>query len=105
MEDDEYKIDISTISSTNSIYTYTASDTITISNISADWMTMDNDNITLDWDNITITSTVWEDTFPDIGNVKEMFDEYPALEKAYENFKTIYKMVEQDWVGKQKEDE
>jgi hypothetical protein len=25
------------------------------------------------------------------------------LEKAYENFKTIYKMVKQDWDGKQKD--
>jgi hypothetical protein len=34
-----------------------------------------------------------------------MCKEYPALAKAYENFKTIYKMVHQDWKGKQKDDE
>ena len=28
-----------------------------------------------------------------------MCKHYPALAKAYENFKTIYKMVEQDYKG------
>lgn len=56
---------------------------------------------TFDWNDITITATLWEDTLPDVDTVKEMCVEYPALEKAYENFKTIYKMVEQDWRGKQ----
>jgi hypothetical protein len=33
-----------------------------------------------------------------------MCKEYPALEKALKNFETIYKMVEQDWRGKTKDD-
>ena len=31
--------------------------------------------------------------------VKDMCQHYPALEKALENFKTVYKMVEQDYKG------
>jgi hypothetical protein len=42
---------------------------------------------------------------PSVAKVEDMCRDYPGLEKAYENFKTIYKMVEQDWIGKQKEDE
>jgi hypothetical protein len=46
----------------------------------------------------------WVDTLPDIDKVKEMCNEYPGLEKAFENFRTVYKMVEQDWIGKKKND-
>jgi hypothetical protein len=45
----------------------------------------------------------WENSYPDFAMVSEMCKEYPALEKAYENFKTIYKLVNQDWNGKQNE--
>jgi len=36
-----------------------------------------------------------------IDQIEEMCKDYPALDKAYENFRTIYKMVFQDWKGKQ----
>ncbi len=52
----------------------------------------------------TVVDVEWATAFPDFYKIKEMCAEYPALEKAYENFKTIYKMVEQDWVGKNKDD-
>lgn len=57
-----------------------------------------------DWISQAATTVEWEDTLPDLTKIKEMCNEYPALEKAYENFKTVYKMVEQDWAGKQKAD-
>jgi hypothetical protein len=44
----------------------------------------------------------WVDTLPEIDKVEAMCKEYPGLDKAFENFKTVYKMVEQDWLGKQK---
>jgi hypothetical protein len=47
----------------------------------------------------------FEDHMPDVAKVEDMCNEYPALAKAYENFKSIYKIVHQDWVGKQKKDE
>jgi hypothetical protein len=55
--------------------------------------------------NITIDSlgTEWIDRFPFLDDVLEMKKEYPALEKSFENFQMVYKMVKQDWDGKLKE--
>jgi len=39
--------------------------------------------------------------FPAFDQVQEMCKEYPGLGRAYENFKTAYALVEQDWKGKQ----
>ena len=89
-----------TSSSMDSSYTITSSsiDTVDISNI------VYNDNITFDWDNISITPTLWKEALPDVDTVNAMCNEYPALAKAYENFKTVYKLVEQDYKGKQEDD-
>ena len=62
-----------------------------------------DDQITFDFDNIKIVLTLWTETLPDVYTVNDMCEEYPALAKAYENFQTIYKLVEQDYKGK-KED-
>ena len=48
---------------------------------------------------------LWQDTLPEIEIVNSMCKEYSALAKAYENFQTVYKLVEQDYKGKQKEGE
>ena len=65
--------------------------------------------ITLDdphWaDNITWEQTEFEDTMPSLAKVENMCKEYPALDKAYENFRTVYAMVHQDWIGKNKDEE
>jgi len=89
-----------TSSSIDSSYTITSSsiDTINISDILSS-----DDNISFDWDNISITPTLWKEALPDVDTVNAMCNEYPALAKAYENFKTVYKLVEQDYKGK-KED-
>ena len=58
---------------------------------------------TFDYDNIKIVPTLWTEALPDVYTVNDMCKEYPALAKAYENFKTVYKLVEQDYKGK-KED-
>jgi hypothetical protein len=42
---------------------------------------------------------------PDLDKVQKMCDHYPALAKAYENFKTIYKMVDQDYKGNYEDDD
>tara|TARA_R110001632_G_scaffold225889_1_gene359166 strand:- start:652 stop:996 length:345 start_codon:yes stop_codon:yes gene_type:complete len=47
----------------------------------------------------------FEDQMPTVAKVEDMCNDYPALDKAYENFKTIYKLVEQDWIGRQKKDD
>jgi hypothetical protein len=56
-------------------------------------------------DSITWESIEFEDSMPSVSKVEDMCKDYPALNKAYENFKTIYAMVHQDWKGKQDEEE
>ena len=68
---------------------------------------------TLATDTITITGTgdlseqyeidfgdEWRTHFPDFNKVEEMCKEYPALEKAFEKFKTTYEMVKDDYDSK-----
>ena len=78
----------------------TSTDTIDIS----DYTTSSDDQISFDWDNINIVPTLWTEALPNINTVNDMCKEYPALAKAYENFKTVYKLVEQDYKGKQEDD-
>lgn len=91
-------------------------DTIKISNINISAITLDtmvsidyvnwDNNDTIDLDSIQFPVAVeWQHEFPAFHRVEEMRKEYPALERAYENFKTIYTLVEQDWIGKQKSDD
>lgn len=54
---------------------------------------------------LTINEPVeFEDHMPDVAKVEDMCNDYPALAKAYENFKTMYAMVHQDWKGRQEDD-
>lgn len=41
--------------------------------------------------------------FPDYDRVQEMCKEYPGLEIAYRKFKEVYKMVKEDFDGKERE--
>ena len=98
-----------TISTTSdSDYTFDIADltvdTIDISSITSGTVS----NITLEdthWsDSITWEQVEFEDSMPSVAKVEDMCKDYPALDKAYENFKTIYKMVHQDWKGKNDKD-
>lgn len=113
MDNDEYSIDISTIG--GQTWTYTVPSTPKIGDIYLDTNSMDvnvygnngewltiNDSGDLDWTSMS-QEVLFENTMPNPVELTEMCKEYPSLEKAYENFKSIYKMVEQDWRGKQKE--
>ena len=111
-KDDTITIDLSdyTIDTNSSFITSSNLDSITtISSIStdtidiSDYTTSTDGQISFDWDNIKIVPTLWTETLPDVDTVNAMCNEYPALAKAYENFKTVYKLVEQDYKGK-KED-
>jgi hypothetical protein len=93
MNEDDYTIDITCIDGTISTITVPASH---------NWISI---NDTIDLDSITIYQPVeFEDEMPTVAKVEDMCNNYPALEKAYENFKTIYAMVHQDWRGKQDQD-
>lgn len=72
-----------------------------------DTNSMDDITLTIDEDStFTIGYKDFQDKMPDITKVHNMCGYYPALEKAYENFKSIYQMVEQDYIGNyQEEDE
>jgi hypothetical protein len=39
----------------------------------------------------------WEDCFPDFDRVKAMCEQYPGLDIAFEKFKTVYKLVKDDY--------
>ena len=41
--------------------------------------------------------------FPDFERVQEMCKDYPGLEIAYRKFKEVYKMVKEDFDGKERE--
>lgn len=41
--------------------------------------------------------------FPDYDRVQEMCKEYPGLDIAYRKFKEVYKMVKEDFDGKERE--
>lgn len=93
--------------------------TVTIdTSINEDLYTMDSvstitlgpDIITLEdpthWaDNITWEQTEFVDIMPSLDKINNMCEHYPALEKAFENLKSIYKMVHQDYVGNHKKDD
>ena len=81
--------------------TFDVSD-ITISSVDTGTISLDD----IHWaDNITWEQTEFVDKMPSLDKVHNMCGYYPALEKAYENFKTIYKMVEQDYKGNHQEND
>jgi len=112
MEDDTITIDFNDTYSTTTAYPLTdANGDITITGVNSGPFTISGtDTIDLDWlkdDNFTLdlNPTMWEDCMPDPQKLKKMCEQYPALEKAYENFKTVYSMVEQDWKGNHEDDD
>ena len=87
---------------------FDGTDTITFNDEDpTDTVTFDSGalDLNLDWINdIQLNNSVlWEDKLPKIDRLNKMCEEYPALNKAYENFKSIYNMVDQDYKGKLKE--
>lgn len=46
----------------------------------------------------------WEDHYPSIDKLNSMRKEYPALDSAFEKFKTSYDLVIDDWESKRIEE-
>lgn len=74
----------------------------------------DDSNITLSLDSSTLSDDIqytitnnvdFVDGMPSLWKIKDMCKHYPALEKAFENFKTVYTMVKQDYKGNHEDDE
>lgn len=66
--------------------TYTIGSGITSNNITID-------TSTFNW----VLPEEWKDDFPKWGRVQEMCKQYPALEIALRNFRTIYELVKDDY--------
>ena len=100
MDNDDIMFDITDMSTItiDSLSTITIDSSISTHSYGDDWISINDINL----DSITTTQPVeFEDCMPDVAKVEDMCRDYPALEKAYENFKTIYKLVHQDWQGRQ----
>ena len=91
------------ISSSNLDSITTISSTCDTSTVNISDILSSNDQISFDWLDVRDVPTLWTETLPDVDTINSMCNEYPALAKAYENFQTVYKLVEQDYKGK-KED-
>ena len=100
----DYKIDTnSSFITSSNLDSITTISGITGSTVNISDVISLDDQITFDYDNIKIVPTLWTETLPDVDTVNAMCNEYPALAKAYENFQTVYKLVEQDYKGKEED--
>jgi phosphopantetheine adenylyltransferase len=71
--------------------------TIDINDLTTDTIDISSlDNITSDY------QWAYENTKIDKLEIEKMCKEYPALEKTWRNFKSVYDMVKQDYEGKKK---
>ena len=108
--DDDVTIDTSNITMNSSMISSHAVDTITIGSSSNTTFTISDTAATgYGWaesDGSIVINTHepvdFTDCLPDFSKIQAMCVEYPGLDKAFDNFKVTYKMVHQDWVGKQK---
>ena len=76
---------------------------LTSHTITLDSMEMNDTGTEFTYNMPTFEQKDFVDRMPLVSRIEEMCDEYPALLKAYEQFKLIYKMTEQDYEGKLKE--
>ena len=92
---------------TTSIPALTSADIITLTGTS--YGTLNTSNIeTIDIGSFTNSSSYWvkedfDGRFPDYERVQKMCKDYPGLEIAYRKFKEVYKMVKEDYDGKERE--
>jgi len=59
------------------------------------------------WDSISTSfrnMKEFEDTMPSLTKVEEMCKMYPAVDKAFENFKAIYNLVKDDYEARKNND-
>ncbi len=105
------------ISSAQPTYSITSSDTITIdlssftttSTGSIGTITLSNTgasgaytiggtgSYSSEYTSVWTAPVEWQDTFPDWSRVQKMCEMYPGLKIAFENFKTTYSMVKDDY--------
>ncbi len=105
---DSYTIDLNpaTADTTAVPISSWSTDTITIGNNPNSTFTL-SEGSTLKFDDGDINFTTHDpvdfvDQLPTLNKINAMCSEYPGLSKAFDNFKMTYKMVHQDWLGKNK---
>lgn len=101
-EPEENGIDYSNTISINDV-TYTTCGAMDSTTITLDTMDLNDTGTEFTYNVPNFDPTEFVDVMPSVSRVEEMCNEYPALAKAYEQFKLIYKMTEQDYKGKLKE--
>lgn len=107
--DKEFTVNISGDDWTTGVYTGT--DTISIDttepsytfDISSLDSTLTIDNWTVDPVDLNISYPLEKTIDPE--RVEKMCEQYPALRKAWDNFYSIYRMVDQDYIGNYEEDD
>jgi hypothetical protein len=87
------------ITLTGTPYNTYGSGTVTIGNIE----TVDLSGIESFTSFTNLYKEDFDGRFPDYEKVLDMCKEYPGLEIAYKKFKEVYKMVKEDYDGKQRE--
>ena len=98
-----YTVGTSSPSYCSSQHTITIGSSDSSSAITLDAMEMNDTGTEFVYNMPDYKNEEFVDSMPDLERVKKMCEEYPALTKAYEQFKLIYKMTEQDYKGKLKE--
>ena len=96
------------IDTTVTIDTTVNEDLYSMDGINVSTVTLGAGTITLDdvnWGNLSVSMVDFEDRMPSLEKISNMCEHYPALEKAFENLKSIYKMVHQDYVGNHEKDD
>lgn len=46
----------------------------------------------------TLNPKEFVDYMPNVDKINSMCEDYPALDKAWQHFRTMYEMVHQDWI-------
>ena len=104
--EETYTITTDNMDESGFVYSIDSSSISNITTTTIDTSSFD-DLISLDGDiTLTITDPVeFLDHMPSVAKIEDMCMDYPALKMAYDNFKTIYTMVHQDWVGRQEDND
>lgn len=100
MNDDDIVIDLS-----DTYTTYIADGVITDTTFNTSGtitITSDGLSSVLDLGDYTYNNITLGESWIDPEQVSKMCKQYPALEKAWRNFKSVYDMVKQDYEGKKK---
>lgn len=89
------------LTAASSIFTGTSISGISATTYSDGTWYKDTSKVNSIFDDIWLNAqTLWEERLPSVNEVKALAEEYPAFAKAYEQFRTAYNLVIDDWKSK-----